>query len=327
MKKIALLFNLNRHQYEYETEFDSELTIDSIYDVLSRNYKVKRIEADKKFKWIDELNQYKPDLVFNICEGYNGPARESVYGAILEQFKYNYSGPDSTNLLMCHNKFLVKNLLKEYIDCPKGYSVCDKDDINNLTDIQYPVIVKLNSEGSSMGMDDKSIVNSYEELKKQVLYLIDKYERNVLVEEYIEGQDISMIYVEGIGALGPCIVNCDSEFYDYEMKTIKDDTVDIQTANGEFENLKNIVSIIADKLDIKGYAKIDFRKKDDKYYLIEVNSQVSFHPTGEFITCAKTDGYSFSDIINYIVEKALTSKIKKSSIGYKVIDNDRRENN
>ena len=38
--------------------------------------------------------------------------------------------------------------------------------------------------------------------------------------------------------------------------------------------------------------------------MIEVNSQVSFNPTGEFITCAKTDGYSFDDIINYIVEKA-----------------------
>ena len=145
----------------------------------------------------------------------------------------------------------------------------------------------------------------------------------ILAEEYIEGQDLSMIYVEGIGAVGPCIVNCDSEFYDYEMKTIKDDTVDIQTTNGGFESLKNIVLTIAEKLDIKGYAKIDFRKKDDKYYLIEVNSQVSFHPTGEFITCAKTDGYSFDDIINYIVEKALETNGKKNSIGYKVIDNDR----
>ena len=111
MRKIAMLFNLNRHQYEYETEFDSELTIESIYNVLCKKYEVKKIEADKDFKWINEVNQYKPDLIFNICEGYNGPARESVYGAILEQFKYNYSGPDSTNLLMCHNKFLVKNLL------------------------------------------------------------------------------------------------------------------------------------------------------------------------------------------------------------------------
>ena len=322
MKKVALLFNLNRHQYEYETEFDSELTIDSIYNVLSKKYEVKKIEADKDFKWIDELNKYKQDLVFNICEGYNGPARESVYAAILEQFKYNYSGPDSTNLLMCHNKFLVKNLLKDYIDCPKGYSVCNRDDIDNLKDIQYPVIVKLNSEGSSMGMDEKSIVHSYDELKKQVLYLLDKYNRNILVEEYIDGQDLSMIYVEGIGALGPCIVNCDSEFYDYEMKTIKDDTVDIQTVEGKFDSLKNIVSTIVKKLDIKGYAKIDFRKKGDKYYLIEVNSQVSFHPTGEFITCAKTDGYSFDDIISFIVDNALKNDTKVNSIGYGVIDNE-----
>ena len=323
MRKIAMLFNLNRHQYEYETEFDSELTIESIYNVLCKKYEVKKIEADKDFKWINEVNQYKPDLIFNICEGYNGPARESVYGAILEQFKYNYSGPDSTNLLMCHNKFLVKNLLKDYIDCPKGYSVCDEREIELLKNIQFPVIVKLNSEGSSMGMDEKSIVYSYNELKSQVLFLLKKYDRNVLVEEYIEGQDLSMIYVEGIGALGPCIVNCDSEFYDYEMKTIKDDTVDIQTVNGEYNKLKNIVLTIAKILDIKGYAKIDFRRKEDKYYLIEVNSQVSFHPTGEFVTCAKTDGYTFDDIINFIVEKALEMDNKKNSIGYKVIENDR----
>ena len=323
MRKIAMLFNLNRHQYEYETEFDSELTIESIYNVLCKKYEVKKIEADKDFKWINEVNQYKPDLIFNICEGYNGPARESVYGAILEQFKYNYSGPDSTNLLMCHNKFLVKNLLKDYIDCPKGYSVCDEREIELLKNIQFPVIVKLNSEGSSMGMDEKSIVYSYNELKSQVLFLLKKYDRNVLVEEYIEGQDLSMIYVEGIGALGPCIVNCDSEFYDYEMKTIKDDTVDIQTVDGEYNKLKNIVLTIAKILDIKGYAKIDFRRKEDKYYLIEVNSQVSFHPNGEFVTCAKTDGYTFDDIINFIVEKALEMDNKKNSIGYKVIENDR----
>lgn len=39
-----------------------------------------------------------------------------------------------------------------------------------------------------MGMDEKSIVYSYNELKSQVLFLLKKYDRNVLVEEYIEGQ-------------------------------------------------------------------------------------------------------------------------------------------
>ena len=43
MKKIAILYNLNRNEYEYETEFDSEYTINSIYDALKNKYDVKKI--------------------------------------------------------------------------------------------------------------------------------------------------------------------------------------------------------------------------------------------------------------------------------------------
>ena len=315
MKKIAVLFNLNRHQFEYETEFDSEYTIDSIYNTLSKNYLVEKIEADKDFNWISKLKTYNPNLVFNICEGFHGPARESVYAAILEQLGLNYSGPDSTNMLVCHNKFLAKKLLKDDVLVPFGYVIKNKDKIKFLSNIKFPVIVKLNSEGSSMGMTKDSVVYNFDSLNKEVTRFIDTYNRGVLVEQYIKGQDISMIYVEGLGALGPCIVNCDSEFYDYEMKSDKDDTVDISTLDGNFDELKMIVEYIARKLDIKGYAKLDFRISDGKFYLIEVNAQVSFHPEGEFITCAKKDNYSFEQIINFIVKNALQHENKINSVG------------
>ena len=314
-EKIALLYNLNRHQFEYETEFDSEYTIDSLENALKKDYDIYKVEADKNFNWIKTLSTINPKLVFNICEGFNGPARESVYAAILEQFNYNYSGPDSTNLLMCHNKSLAKRLVRDFVDTPFGYCVSKIEDLNKINISKYPVIVKLNSEGSSMGMTSKSIVHNYDELKEQVKLMFDKYKRNVLIEEYIDGKDISMIFVEGLGALGPCEVSCDAIFYDYEMKTIKDDIVDIKTISGDFNNLKEIVSRIAYILDIKGYAKMDFRVNNDKYYLIEVNSQVSFHPEGEFITCAKTDNYSFDDIVNYIVKNALAKDKKVNSKG------------
>jgi D-alanine-D-alanine ligase len=315
MKKIALLYNLNRNENEYETEFDSELTINSLYNALKKNYEIEKVEAVRDFSWINKLNDIKPNLVFNICEGFNGPARESVYASILEQLGYNYSGPDSTNLLICHNKFLVKNLVKDYILTPFGYLIKNQTDINKLNNIKFPVIVKLNSEGSSMGMNRKSIVNNYADLKKQVTWLQNKYKRNILVEEFIEGQDISMIYVEGLGALGPCVINCDSKFYDYEMKTIKDKNVDISEALGNYKELKEIVEMITKRLDIKGYAKIDFRVKNNQYYLIEVNAQVSFHPTGEFMTCAKKDSYDFNKIINYIVNYAIKNDYKENSVG------------
>ena len=123
MKKIAILYNLNRNEYEYEAEFDSEYTIKSIYDALKNKYDVKKIEAVTDFSLITELQDLNPDLVFNVCEGFNGPARESVYAGILEQMDLNYSGPDSTNLLICHNKFLVKNLINNLTKTPFGYAI------------------------------------------------------------------------------------------------------------------------------------------------------------------------------------------------------------
>lgn len=319
MDKIAILFNLNRHKFDYETEFDSPVTIESIYNSLKSKYEIKLIEAVKDFSWIKEIIDFNPKLVFNICEGYHGPARESVYAAILEQLNFNYSGPDSTNLLMCHNKILTKKLLENKISVPKGYCITNIEQIKNIK-LEFPLIVKLNSEGSSLGMSDKSIVYDLRELSKQVNEIIQKFNRGVLIEEYIDGRDISMIFIEGIGVLGPCEVECDAAFYDYDMKSIKDDTVDIKELKGDYQNLKNIVEYISKKLDIKGYAKLDFRVRDGKYYLIEVNSQVSFHPKGEFITCAKTDGYSFEQIVNHIVEYALSKESKENSIGIGVIN-------
>lgn len=318
MKKIAILYNLNRGKYEYEAEFDSEITINKIYDSIKDIYDVKKIEATRDFKWIKEIIEYNPDLVFNICEGFNGPARESVYAAILEQLNINYSGPDSTNLLMCHNKFLVKNLIKDIALVPAGYCIQEIEDLNRIKSIDYPVIVKLNSEGSSMGLSKKSIVKNFEDLRKQVKWLFNKYNRNILIEEYIDGQDISMIYIEGKGVFGPCIIKCDSLFYDYEMKTIKDKEVDIEPSIKDYKELRQTVENIANRLDIKGYAKMDFRVKDERYYLIEVNSQVSFHPTGEFITCAKKDNYNYEKVINSIIDNAFKYNNKPNSIGINI---------
>lgn len=315
MSKIVLLYNLNHHEFEYETEFDSEITIEHLKHSISQRHEVILVEAEKDFSWISKIRTLNPDLVFNICEGFYGPARESVYGAILEQLSYNYSGPDSTNLLVCHNKILVKKILEGYVTVPFGYSIRNIEDLDLINSISFPVIVKLNSEGSSIGINRKSVVWNQNELFNQVQWIQKKYGRNIIIEEYIQGQDLSMIYVEGIGAMGPCVVESDSELYDYEMKTIKDKSVRIYEATGEYKDLNSTVLKIAKKLDIKGYAKMDFRVHEGIYYLIEVNSQVSFHPEGEFIVCAKKSGYEFQDIVNYIIDYAISKKIKINSFG------------
>jgi D-alanine-D-alanine ligase len=322
MKKVVFLYNLNHGKFDYEAEFDSKESVSRIVSVLSKEFKVKKIEAVRDFSWIQKLVKYNPDLVFNVSEGYYGPARESVYAAIFEQLGLNYSGPDSTNMLICHNKFLSKKLLSEVVNVPQGYSVSCLDDVMD-KEIIFPAIVKLNSEGSGIGIGDKSVVYNKDELIKRCQYLFDYYSKGVIVERFIAGQDYSMAYIEGLGALGPCKIEYrnDSNMYDFSMKTNRDSEVSIKPVKESQQLLKKMVDKTVEVLDLQGYAKFDFRKstQDGKFYLIEVNAQVSMHPKGELIVAANNDGVSFEQVVLHIANLSLNRNRGINSIGFRGI--------
>lgn len=308
--KVVVLYNTRPEviQEQIEAEYDSEFTIQSIQKALSVKHEVVLIGVDKDFKWIKKILDLNADIVLNVCEGYRGPARESVFAAILEQLSIPYAGPDSTNLLICQNKTLSKLLLNDVCDFPHGYLISDLPIASDYWKGNYPMIVKLNSEGSSIGLSEASIVYTREELLSQVDFLLRTYNQSVIAEEFIEGKDYSIAYIEGLGILGPCIVENDATFYDYNSKTIYDSEVTISPIHGDFSELKKIAQKIVTKLDLRGYGKLDFRYRNGVYYLIEVNGQVSLHPKGEFIVCAERDGFSFEQIVNHIVSYAYRKK-------------------
>lgn len=188
MKTVAILHNINRQSNEFEAEFDSPTTINSLKEYMKGKYNVKLIEADKNFKWVQNIQEMRPDITFNVAEGFYGPARESVYAAILEQLDLPYCGPDSTNLLICMNKYLCKELVHKStyrINMPRHLIVRHLSEIDKLSTIDFfPVFVKLNSEGSSIGINEKSI-SGRTGVRKRVKALWNKYKRPILVEEYV----------------------------------------------------------------------------------------------------------------------------------------------
>lgn len=196
------------------------------------------------------------------------------------------------------------NYMFSRIDRDKGFNDNQKkyikEDIKN--DMSITFIASLFDEYERNDTQVKEIVNVFKniDINFKEVHLIDNRVSKEDAYKYIEKTDI--VYLMGGSP-------------ELEMKSIKDDTVDIKTLDGKFSDLKDTVCKMANKLDIKGYAKLDFRLHDDKCYLIEINSQVSFHPEGEFITCAKKDGYEFNDIVCYIVSRALTTSKKINSIG------------
>jgi D-alanine-D-alanine ligase len=57
--------------------------------------------------------------------------------------------------------------------------------------LNFPLFAKPSLEGSGIGITDKSICRTPRELREQVRYLLRAYKQDVLVEEYIEGREIT----------------------------------------------------------------------------------------------------------------------------------------
>src|SRR6185503_6638293 len=84
-------------------------TIDAVEAALSHLGKVVRLEATEEFP--ERLRETRPDIVFNIAEGFNGVNREAHVPAICEFYGIPYSGSDPFTLSLCLDKARTKETL------------------------------------------------------------------------------------------------------------------------------------------------------------------------------------------------------------------------
>src|SRR6266478_5607468 len=90
-------------------EWDSVETIDAVANALSALGEMIRLEANEDFP--ERLRETKPDIVFNIAEGFHGVNREAHVPAICEFYGIPYSGSDPFTLSLCLDKARTKETL------------------------------------------------------------------------------------------------------------------------------------------------------------------------------------------------------------------------
>ncbi len=172
-------------------EWDSPATIAAVESALFHLGKVVRLEAKEDFP--ERLRQARPDIVFNIAEGFHGVNREAHVPAICEFFGIPYSGSDPFTLSLCLDKARTKETLTFHgIPTPK-FSVVEKiEDIHAVTGkLALPLFVKPLHEGSSKGITDSNLCWDRTQLVKQTRFLLESYRQPVLVEEYLPGKEFT----------------------------------------------------------------------------------------------------------------------------------------
>lgn len=172
-------------------EWDSPATIAAVESALSRLGKVIRLEANEDFP--ERLREARPDIVFNIAEGFHGVNREAHVPAICEFFGIPYSGSDLFTLSLCLDKARTKETLAFHgIPTPK-FTVAEKmEDLRAVTGkLSLPLFVKPLHEGSSKGITDSNLCWDRKQLSKQTEFLLESYNQPVLVEEYLPGKEFT----------------------------------------------------------------------------------------------------------------------------------------
>jgi D-alanine-D-alanine ligase len=187
-------------------EWDSEETIAAVERALSAYGEVIRLEANQDFP--ERLRRERPDIVFNIAEGARGVNREAHVPAICEFFGIPYSGSDPFSLSLCLDKARTKEwlayhgvrtapfvLIRDVAELEsflggKG-SRNGKNGSSSFLGARSSVFVKPVHEGSSKGITERNFCRTPEELRAQTLFLLERYEQPVLVEEYLPGAEFT----------------------------------------------------------------------------------------------------------------------------------------
>jgi D-alanine-D-alanine ligase len=324
---IALTYNLKKKDeskpLDYFSEYDSEGTINAIIGALNKKgHTVSAIEASSE-DLFSYFRKNRVDMVFNIAEGKCGKFRESEVPAILDYLDIPYTGSNTFSLALALNKALTKKILRgDNIPTPR-FQVFTKGDEDLNPDLRFPLIIKPNREGSAKGINISNVVNSKESLFNKVTEIINIYQQEALVEEFIVGRELTVGVLEnGKTTILPILEidfsSCKESgeyFYSWRMKEYQGDTALGLTPtfhcparlDKETERLvKEIALRTHHAIGCYDISRTDIRLSDDGVpYVLEINPLPGLDPSeSNFPIMAYAAGIEYDDLIEAILVSA-----------------------
>lgn len=312
---IAFLHNLQTCLTPEQAEFDTPETVAAIVAALQAlGHRVSTVDAGMGVgPLVIRLEALSPDLVLNTAEGTIGRFREGFYPGLLEQLGIPYTGSDAYVCNLTLDKNLTKLALADRgVRVPASCFVTKKSELKPLN---FPVIAKPNFEGSSKGITQESIARDQSALEALVERLLAEYPSGLLVEEFIEGRDVTVPYLEKVGVLEPAHYVFGGEerefsIYDYELKQHRPDDVQVvcpaEVPSSARKTLMEYTKKAVKFLGVRDFGRVDYRvTPSGEVFLIEVNALPSLEPGAAIYLGAAAHGLkTVESVLDAIVGSA-----------------------
>jgi D-alanine-D-alanine ligase len=305
---------------DFQEEFDSPETIEAIASIL-RGLGHEVVPLGDGRPLLKRLLAEPPDFVFNIAEGHGtARSREARVPAVLEMLGIPYTGSDPLALAVGLDKDCARRLAAVAGVAVPGGGLLSPDwtperwsPDRNLTG--FPVFVKPAWEGSSKGIRGKCLVERFEDFGPAVRSLGLDYRQPVLVEEYIEGEELT---VGLVGNGSPRLVGImrvmpkvPSKRFIYSVDVKRDFRRQVtyecppRFPAAVLSEVENAARKVWHALGCRDVARIDFRLRDGVPYFLEVNPLPGLNPeTSDLVIMAKLAGWSYGELIQSIFSAA-----------------------
>ena len=264
------------------------------------------LKFDPKFLSLDKIKKNNPDVIFNALHGKGG--EDGKVQSFFEYFRIPYTHSGVLSSMIAMNKHFSKQLFTKNKVRTPNYFFLNRKDYPNINlhqkirknKLAFPIVVKPNDEGSSIGV---KICKNFSLLRKEFKKAKKNYS-NLIFETYIPGQEIQ-VAVMGGKSIGAIELRPKRKFYDYKAKYKKSaKTLHIMPAAVSKKKYKEVLKISekANKiLGCKGITRCDFRFYKNKFFLLEVNTQPGMTSLSLVPEIAKYSNISFVQLVKWMV--------------------------
>ncbi len=329
-RRVLALFHTDHVPPETRAELTSE-TDDrwSAFELLAglreRGHQVRCLGVKDELAPIREaISEEAPHVVFNQLLDFHGaPLYDAHVVSYLELLKTPYTGCNPRGLLLANDKTLAKRILAYHrIRSPRFALVPRGRRPRIPAKLRYPLFVKSGTEHASLGISQASIVSGPDALESRVQFVHDNLGTDALVEEYVEGRELTIGLLgnqrltalpiwelffdelpEGTAAIATSRVKWNAA---YQKKLgVRNGPADLPA-----EKASEIVKLgkrVYRALGMSGYGRVDFRMDAaGEIYVLEANPNPDLTPGEDVADSALQAGYEYPELLDRILKLGLS---------------------
>lgn len=320
-KRIVLIADRIKDHYDATLNMNNlEVVADSYFNPLYnalKNIGTNIVHYETLESFSKNIMLHYNDVVLSIWSGVGSRNRRVLVPSICEANKIAYVGADSYLQAICQDKDLSKSFAAKYeIKSPHGVLLYSETDFYKLRSLNYPIIVKPNFEGGSIGIFNCNVVDNYEEATKIVLLLLKNY-IPVLAEEYIEGEEISFCVSGNIREISLFEIiqqHINGKTY-FKSEIMGAEYKKISTLEQSWENVTNKIKSVDKEKIITFYQhlgkadliRIDGRLNASGFYLLELTTDVGISTKSIMTDAYYSKGFTYEQMLEQIINNAIRS--------------------